>query len=122
MDLFVGGQHGVAALVTYSGRVLRVWAERGLVHMEDSKDGSYQVKSVRDAALHLKGINDMIGNSIRDGHLNYADEVAMHQKFISECEGVLKKAQEQGMPTDESAVRDLKRRRATTLTVPSMDF
>lgn len=122
MGLFIGGQHGVATLVTYSGRVLRVWAERGLIHMEDSEDNSYTVRSVRDALLHLDGINQMIGNSIQSSSLNYKDEIDMHQRFIADCEKVMKKAQEQGMPTDASAVRDLNRRRATKLTVPAMDF
>lgn len=122
MSLVIGGQHGVAILVTYSGRVLRVWAERGLVHMEDSRDNSYVVKSVKDALFHLNGINEMIGNTIVTGSLQYKDEIALHQKFIQDCTAVLQKAREQGMPTDSSAVRDNNRRRATTLTVPAMDF
>ncbi len=121
MDLFIGGQHGVATLVTYSGRVLRLWAERGMVHMEDSRDNSYKVLTVRNALFHLAGINDMIGASIADSQLGYADELALHQRFIKDCEEVMKKAQVQGMPSDPTAVRDVNRRRAKSISVPGMD-
>ncbi len=121
MSLLLGG-HGVATLVTYSGRVLRVWAERGLIHMEDSRDNSYKVMAVRQALEHLNGINTMVGNSIRTGHVRYADELALHQKFIQDCTDVIKKAQEQGSPDDPSAVRDVNRRRAKSLSVPAMKF
>ncbi len=115
-------RHGVATLITYSGRVLRVWAERGLVHMEDSKDNSYVVLPVRTALEHLGGINKMIGNSIHETHL-YRDEVEMHQKFIDQCVEVIRRAREQGTPDDPSAVRDLNARRAKSFVMPrAMDL
>lgn len=107
----------VAILHTYSGRTLRVWAERGLVHMEDSRDNSYQVMPVEKALQHLNGINTMIGNSIHETHL-YRDEVEMHQRFIERCVDVFRKAREQGSPNDPSAVRDNNARRKKMFVMP----
>lgn len=108
---------GVAILHTYSGRTLRVWAERGLVHMEDSRDNSYQVMPVKKALQHLNGINTMIGNTVHETHL-YRDEVEMHQKFIDKCVDVIRQAQEQGMPGDPSAARELNARRKKMFVMP----
>lgn len=101
---------------------LRIWAERGLIRIEDSKDNSYEVLSVRTALERLKAINDMIKNSTqRQKHSHDMFDrflIEAHQKMIDEVVVLVRKAQEQGMPTDASARRDLVRRRPRTFVVP----
>ncbi len=96
----------------------RYWAERGMVHWEDRDTGDYGTQSVRITLQRLRGINDMVKNSLEDVHssgqkLFYSDEVDRHMRWIEQMVELLKRAQAQGMPSDASAVRDAKRRRKT---------
>lgn len=101
---------------------LRLWPERGLVHMEDARDNSYETLSVKDALLRVKGISDMVKNSLaRERTKNgafYSDEIRKYQQFVDDMVQVCKIAQEQGSPDDPTAKADLKRRRPTTVSVP----
>lgn len=101
----------------------RYWAERGSIHWEHRDTGEYGNQSVRATLQRLRGINDMVQNSLEDVHtsglkLFYADEVERHQRWIEEMVALIRKAQEQGMPSDDSAVRDAKRRRKKTVCMP----
>ncbi len=101
----------------------RYWAEMGMIHWEDRDTGNYGSQSVRVTLQRLRGINDMVQNSLEDVHtsglkLFYADEVERHQRWIEEMVGLVTRAQEQGMSTDPSAVRDAKRRRKKTVCMP----
>ena len=89
-----------------------------MVKMEDARDNSYEALSVKEALLRVEGINDMIGNSSDDGE--YQDEIDKHTCFVEQMVTVCEKAKEQGMPSDESARKDLKRRQPTSVVVPKI--
>ncbi len=97
-------------------RETRFWAERGLIHCEDSIHG-YEAMSVKSFVRKAQGINDMLGNGSKqdtgfDAHLR---EVL--QRNVEQAIRIAEKAKVQGMPTDASARRDLVRRRAKTVCV-----
>lgn len=103
---------------------LYIWAERGLVHIEDSRDNSYESVSVRAMLHRMKAIQDMLGNSTAR-QMNSEDQFdranrERHQKMIEEMLVVIRKAQEQGMPTDAGARRELVRRRPKSVVVPGI--
>ena len=104
---------------------LRIWAERGLIRIEDARDKSFETLDVRECLLRLNGLNEMIGRSKRGGKgsttnsfTKYADEIRDLQEMIDKVTDVCWKAREQGMPTDPSAVRDQARRQKTSVSVP----
>lgn len=105
---------------------LRMWAERGLIHIEDSRDNSYEVVSVRTALQRMQGIQDMLGNSVRGRKKHSEDTLdnefyTRNQKMLEEMIVVSQKAREQGMPSDPSAVRDKVRRLPRTVVVPGVN-
>lgn len=102
----------------------RWWAENGLIRWEHKDTGNYGTLSVRLCLERLRSLNDMVTNSVVDSHetgqkLMYQDEIEKHQKFIDEIIGLCRKAREQGSPDDESAGRDLKRRRKKYIVQPT---
>lgn len=103
---------------------LRMWAERGLIHIEDAKDNSYNIVSVRTMLHRMRGIQDMLKNS-KPGTRQAHSHDQMDRKWVEENQNMLdamvevvRKAQIQGMPTDASARRDLVRRRPKSVVVP----
>lgn len=115
MGVIFLGEHSCAHIGT-----LRFWAERGLVHCEDSRDNSYESVSVRTFLERARGLSDMIGRSTvkRDTGADASLRENV-QRFLDEAVEVARKAQEQGMPTDRTAVNDLKARRPKTLVMSS---
>lgn len=104
---------------------LRIWAERGLIHIEDAKDNSYTVVAVRTALKRMQAISDMLRNSrvkMLSDKAMYGDEFDRQMKMLDQMTEVCRKAQVQGMPSDASARRDLKRRLPTTVTVPKLNY
>lgn len=103
---------------------LRMWAERGLIHIEDARNGEYKSVSVRVMLHRMKGIQDMITNSKpsqRQAHSHDQFDrawLAENQGMLEAMVEVVRRAQEQGMPSDASARRDLVRRRPKTVVVP----
>lgn len=101
---------------------LRFWAERGLVHVEDSRDNSYKVFSVRECLLRMRALQDMLGNSTeRQMYSEDQFDQSKRAEIQTMLEGlmvIVQKAKEQGMPSDASARRDLVRRRPKTVVVP----
>lgn len=106
---------GKAALLSSPGVVrhgpLRIWAERGLIHIEDSRDGSYDSVTVRQALRRMQAVNDMIPSMLPE-----------HREHnVSMVEGMLtltERAKVQGMPDDPSARRDRARRQPRSFVVP----
>ena len=119
-----GGQHGVVYFGPRNNpQQQRWWAERGLIHLEDATDNSYHTFNVRQFLHRLKGVNDMLGNSrqaLKSNHVMDSEEITRHQRFVEEATDLARKAQEQGMPSDRSAVADLKRRRPLSVQVPGL--
>jgi hypothetical protein len=111
----------VQALVCNFGK-LKLWAERGLIHIEDVEKNDYRSISVHTALHRVKGIADMLQNSrasmmasgFMDSH-TFDRNMRMIEQMIEIC----RVAQEQGMPDDPSAAGDLKRRRPVTVVMPT---
>lgn len=90
------------------------WAERGLIHCDGPR--GYQVMTVRQFLRHANGLCDMLGNSsARTDHVRDAALRAEYLEITERAHALAARAQEQGMPEDPSACRDLVRRRPTTV-------
>lgn len=98
----VGGQHGVVFFGPRDNpKRYRYWAERGLIHVEDSADNSYDTLSVRSFLHRMRAVNDMIGNSkatMSNDQFAHYDELQRQQTFLEEAVELVEKAREQGMP------------------------
>lgn len=99
---------------------LRVWAERGLIRIEDERDNSYKIESVEEFALRTKALNDMLLKTPTEDKLLYADQVHELQRIVSGYIDIMNQAKEQGMPEDATARRDLVRRRPKSIVVPNV--
>jgi len=130
MTLFAGNTVLYDGDVVRFGR-LRLWAERGLVHVEDERDGSYNSFSVRTMLERMRAIRDLVANSRALFRRQPHTEDQFDSKWLRDNEAMLeamtevvRRAQEQGMPSDPSARRDLLRRRPRTfvLSGPAVDL
>lgn len=110
--LFVKGREGVVKIGN-----CRFWAERGIIHCEDERDNSYHTIPVREMLFRTKAVSDMLKRS-RQNRADYWDEILANQRVVDAMIEVCKRAQEQGMPEDASARRDLVRRRPKTVVMP----
>lgn len=83
---------------------LRIWAERGLIHVEDSRDNSYKKVSTRDELFRLQAINDMLANSRQKGSEDQFDasNVTRIRRAVEGMIAVCQKARTQGDPFGES--------------------
>jgi hypothetical protein len=108
---------GCADITNYGH--LKFWAERGLIRIEDTRDGGYQIITVRTFLHRLQALNDMLGNGRADVE-GFADRNMVQElrRVIDEGVALCQKAQEQGMPSDPSACRDLRRRQPKTVCIP----
>lgn len=122
--LFAGGSAVTGTEVVKFGN-LRMWAERGLVHIEDGGNGGdYKVVGVRVMLQRMRAIQDIIANSKPTQRQAHSHD-QFDRKWLEDNQGMLeamvevvKRAQQQGMPSDPTAVRDLVRRRPKTVVVP----
>jgi hypothetical protein len=90
---------------------LRIWAERGMIRIEDSRDNSYSTVTIKDFALRVAALNDMIKNSMStDPYYGY-NEIVELQRLIDGYVSIMRKAQEQGAPDNPDAIADRKRRK-----------
>lgn len=117
----IGGEHGVVFFGPRSDpKCLRYWAERGMIHCEDSRDNSYETLGVREFLLRVKSINDMLGNSTKDLEgFAHTDEIQRQQNFVEEAAELAKKAQEQGMPPKLFSGKFFRERFAADVVDPS---
>jgi hypothetical protein len=101
------------------GSVVRYWAERGLVHWEDSKDNSYGSMPWQEAAYRVLGLSQMVHNTRKQGLMG--DEVNRMQKFVSDMEPVIKQAKTQGGPLDDmhDVAEERRRRRPKIMPMPA---
>lgn len=98
-------------------RELRFWAERGLMHCEDSSN-EYSSMTVRQFLHRVRALNDMVGNS--DSRRDTGADRSLREEMVRNSEKaqqIAELAQLQGMPSDASARRDLVNRRAKTIVV-----
>lgn len=89
---------------------LRMWAERGLIHVERASDGMYRVVQVKNMLHRIKAMSDMIRNSLDEDRkaiskMNDAEKLTLedHQRMVDKMIVICQQAKEQGMPDDPSA-------------------
>jgi hypothetical protein len=117
-----GGSHNTLILrgKTKLGlkREVRLWAERGLIHCEDSLDNSYRSMSVRQFLHRINGMNEMVGNTSSKRDKGFDVQLrAEIQRNVQQAMALAELAKIQGMPEDASARRDRARRQKKTVCV-----
>lgn len=104
---------------------LRFWAERGLIHVEDARDNSYEVVSVHDSLERMDAVSELVKIVMKKQRSEYSEDQLdenwrkNNQDMLDGMIELVHKAQNQGMPFDQSAVRDLVRRAPKTVVVPA---
>ena len=121
----IGNKEGIK----YFGKY-RWWAERGLIHWEHVDTGDYGTMQVRVCLERLERLNVMVKNvrhsdkdpSKGEGALEaaFGGDSRAQSRYIEDMIELCQRARAQGTPTDDSAIRDLKRRRPTTVIVPGL--
>jgi hypothetical protein len=122
MTVLIGGQHSVVYFGPRDNpKCQRWWADRGMIHVEDARDNTYDTLSVREFLHRLKAVNDMLGNSkqaaANDGFA-HKDEIGRQQRFIEEALELIRVAKEQGEPGNKDAVKSANARRPVTVVMP----
>jgi hypothetical protein len=102
------------------GKVVRYWAERGMVHWEDSDMGAYDCMTWQDAAHRTLALSEMTLNSTNEGLK--PDEILRIKVFIERMERVIRQAKSQGGPLDDVAgiAEEHRRRRTKRVYVPEI--
>lgn len=89
------------------------WPERGLVHIEDQRDGSYVSLSAAEAFARAISFNQEVKAAAADTSLTdrvmYPDERAEILKMVVDLMACVKEARRQGDPTDPEVSRSVAR-------------
>ena len=122
MSILIGGQHNVVFFGPRSNpKCQRWWAHHGLIHVEDSRDNTYDTLGVREFLHRLNAVNDMVGKSkatLANEGFAHQDEIERQQRFIEESVELVRLAREQGDPGDPDVVSAAKARRPVTVVMP----
>ena len=122
MSFLIGGQHNVVFFGPRSNpKCQRWWADHGLIHVEDSRDNTYDTLGVREFLHRLNAINDMVGNSkatMASEGFAHQDEIERQQRFIEDAVELVRLAKEQGEPGNPDAVKSVNSRRPATIIMP----
>lgn len=103
---------------------LRFWAERGLIHIEDATDNSYEAVSVLTALQRTNAISEMLGNS--SNREKYSEDQfdqsnrTRHQNMLDGMLVLMNRCKVQGMPSDARARRHLKNSLPKSIVVPAL--
>lgn len=81
----------------YKHRELWFWAERGIVHLVDNKDESYQAVNPYDFRLRAAAFNDAAKHA---GKIQCYEEQKRLTKLVEDMAACFYKALEQGSPYD----------------------
>jgi hypothetical protein len=104
------------------GYPVHFWADKGLVRWEDERTDARRRRGFmywQDAAKRVLALSEMVIKSSEDNRWNHERRIL--QQFISDMEGVIAQAKEQGGPLDGDSVRrEYKRRRPTTVVKPTI--
>ena len=121
MAILIGNTGVVYHELEGNPRAVRYWAERGLIHREDSKTGGYSSLTVTTFLERLRAINDMMsgGKTKENEKFVSRQELARTMKFVEQGVDLARKAKEQGDPDEPDARRAAKRALPTTVVVPA---
>jgi hypothetical protein len=100
---------------------LKMWAERGLIHIEDTRDGGYSTVSVRTSLERMSALGDMLANAREQLRRKGVMPTAEYDRIVAMLEQmaeVVMQAREQGTPDNPQARRELVRRRPQSVLVP----
>jgi len=84
---------------TYVYKNTRFWPESGMIWIEDTNTGEAQAITRKQALLRAKSINDMIN------FYPHASERDEQHKLVSDLIECVRKAKEQGDPTDPEVIK-----------------
>ena len=122
MTIILGTDHNVVYFGPRDNpRCQRWWADRGLIHVEDARDNSYDTLNIREFLERLKAVNDMIGNSkstLANDGFAHEDEIGRQMRFVEDAVELVKIAKEQGEAGSKDAIKEANRRRAKTIVMP----
>jgi hypothetical protein len=96
-----------------------MWAEEGLVCWEDVRDKTqFGSMTWQEAAKRVVGLSEMVAKPTEGG---YSSERQQIQRFVTEMEGVIRKAKDQGGPDDiHDKAEEERRRRPKTVVMPQV--
>jgi hypothetical protein len=101
----LGQNHDVAVFHTTTGRTVRYWAERGIIHFDDDTPplggSQYGQLSIMQAEQYLANIAYMIGKPTDQGVEVDQRERKSLVDWINKMGVVIRKAKEQGDPQDQ---------------------
>lgn len=102
-------------------RAVRWWAERGLIHYEDTRTTAYDSMPVKTFLERLRAVNDMLSNgkSKENEKIANPDEVLRHMRFVEGGLELARLARTQGEPSNIDAVKAAKMSRPLTVIMPS---
>jgi len=98
MAIHVLGESGVVFFGPRSSpNSVRWWAENGLIHYEDDKDGAYEALSIREFLTRLNAVNDTLesGKRTRNQGFLHHDELDRQMRFVEAGIELARKAKEQ---------------------------
>jgi hypothetical protein len=103
-------------------KAVRWWAERGLIHFEDSRTGQYQAMTVKTFLERLQGINDLLSKGRKSDNKDFAhpDEIDRQMRFIEQGVDLARKAKEQGSPDDPHVRRQKANELPVSVSVPKL--
>jgi hypothetical protein len=117
----IGGGKGILNFGPRTNPVRdKYWAERGLIHHEDTNTGEYQTLNVRSFLHRVQALSDMLGNApatMAGDRFAHQDEVKRQMRFVELAIDLARLAKHQGMPSDADARKELKKRRATSVSM-----
>lgn len=109
--LIKGENHDMAIMKPLFGKGenMYLWAERGLVCIEDGRTNGYKTLSWREAGLRHVALSEMVHNAKKKSRTNskyramYRNEIEQMIVFLEGLERVIRKAHDQGSPDSPDA-------------------
>ncbi len=120
------GTHNVANFGPRTAPVRdKYWAERGLIHLENTITNEYKLLSLRTFLHRLNAISNMISRArteLAKSNFAHSDEIKRQMQFVEKATIIAQQAREQGMPTDPDARKEAKRRAPKSVVVPDRKY
>ena len=79
-------------------RRTRYWAERGIIHVEDTDTGEFETLSLREFLQRMDGVSEFVAKLIQKDRVIHADEITRQQRFLEQAEVLCRRAKFQGLP------------------------
>lgn len=83
---------------TRNPRQDRYWAERGLIHREDTETGDYETLGLREFLQRMDAVSGFNAKLIAKDRVLHADEIERNLRFLERAADLVARAKEQGLP------------------------